>query len=65
MEPATSQLLIVMELMAATAADLVRPTAQRFCSRVQQWVLCKMTRAARQAAETGLGCKMLGTMLAT
>ena len=34
-EPATSQLLIVMELMAATAADLVRPTWKRSDSRAQ------------------------------
>ena len=32
-EPATSQLLIVMELMAATAADLVRSRRDRLAAK--------------------------------
>ena len=45
-EPATSQLLIVMELMAATAADLVRPNPA----------------TARQQSGAALGADTLGGM---
>ncbi len=36
-EPATSQLLIVMELMAATAADLVRADIRQAQQRRAEW----------------------------